>query len=403
LLEKLQYLTRSRLAVLGVLIVLLAWVGYRVFGSHSSQAGFADSSVLAKETTLPSVSVIEPIRKAAVQSVTLPATVDAFEKATLYAKVSGYLQSIRVDKGDRVRQGQELARIAVPEMENEYVEAKAAVQEAQAAADRAQSNAELKTLTLQRLQGVRQDQPDVISQQEVDVARAEAEVAEGDLKIAKAKLEMAKARRDKLETLLKYTTIRAPYAGIITDRFVDPGALIQTATNSTASVAPVVSIATIDTVRAYVHVPEPDVPLVKTKQAGQLRLDALPGRVFRGSITRSTVVLDPQTRTMKIEIDLRNPDDLIRPGMFGNATLEFSVQPNAIFLPTEALHKDPEGSNYVFTVTERKLQKVVVQTSMDDGKLVRVTGLSGHESVVLYGAEILQVGALVNSVPAEAR
>ncbi len=403
MLKKQQFLTKSRLAVLGVLIVLLVWMGYRVFDAHSSSAGFTDSSVLAKETTLPSVSVIEPIRKAAVQSVTLPATVDAFEKAALYAKVSGYLQSISVDKGDRVRQGQELARIAVPEMENEYAEAEAAVQEAQAAADRAQSNAELKTLTHQRLQGVRQEQPDVISQQEVDVARAEAEVAQGDLKLSQAKLEMARARRDKLETLRQYTTIRAPYAGIITDRFVDRGALIQAATNSTGSVAPIVSIAKIDTVRVYVNVPEPDVPQVKNKQAAQIRLDALPGRVFRGSITRSTVVLDPQTRTMKIEIDLRNPDDLIRPGMFGNATLEFSVQPEAVFLPTEVVHKDPESNNYVFTVTERKLQKVVVQTSMDDGKLVRVTGLNGHESVVLYGAEALQVGALVNSVPAEAR
>lgn len=188
---------------------------------HSAEASVA-------EERIPVVTVVQATHRPAVRSATLAASVEAFEMATLYAKVAGYLKWIKVDKGDAVRKGDILALIEVPEMEKEYQSAQARVLEAQAAYDRALADAALKELTLKRLAQVRDSQPNVIPQQEVDVARAALEVAQADANLAKARLELARSEVDKLKTLMEYAAIKSPYDGVVTERFVDPGALIQT-------------------------------------------------------------------------------------------------------------------------------------------------------------------------------
>ena len=396
--QSFRLVLKPRWAVPAVLLaVLMVWGARR---AYCHLHGMADSAAHPAATTPPPavvVTVVQPIQKPAVRAVTLPASVEAFEKATLYAKVAGYLQWIKVDKGDRVKRGQVLALIAVPEMETDHQRAKAAVLEAQAAHERAQADAALKELTFRRLESIRKSQPEVISQQEVDVARAAYQVAQADVKLASQKIALAHLDVERIEVLMEYARIKSPYDGVVTERFVDPGAMIQSATSSTGNVAPLVAVAGMDTLRVYVHVPEPDVSRVRRGDPARVRLDALPGGEFSGRIARFTGALDPQTRTMKTEIDLPNPSHAIRPGMYGTATLELGREAGAWFLPPESVRKDAEGKKFVFSAVRGRLGKVPVETGLDDGKLVQVKGLRGGEAVVLTGAENLQEGMAVKT------
>src|SRR5260370_26384726 len=177
--------------------------------------------------TVAMVMVVEPVAKPAVLSMTLPASVEGLEQATLYAKVSGYVQWIRVDKGDYVRKGDVLALLEVPEVDKQYQSALASFQQAQAEEERAQAETALKQVTYKRLGDVRQSKPDVLPQQEVDAARAAYEGAQSDAKLAKAKVELARAEIGSFQTLGRFAKITAHYGGVSTARVLDPGALIQ--------------------------------------------------------------------------------------------------------------------------------------------------------------------------------
>lgn len=383
-----------------VVTVFLLWGARRIYCHFHGMSEPVSNPVAAAADRLPVVTVVQPIRRAAVRSITLPASVEAFEKATLYAKVAGYLEWIKVDKGDWVSRGQVLAFIEVPEMAKEHQGAQIAVREAQAALERARADAALKALTYKRLAGVRESQPEVIPQQEVDVARAAYEVAQGEVELAKAKLERARAEVERLEVLVEYAQIKSPYDGVVTERFVDPGAMIQKGTNSTGNVAPIVTVMNIEKVRVYVHVPEPDTPYVDRGDPVLVTFDALAGREFRSRVTRFATALDPQTRTMKTEIDLNNPGHLIRPGMYGNVALKLAEEEEALFLPAQSIRQDAAARKFVYLLVADRIRKAFVETGLDDGRLVQVRGLRGDETVVLTGVENLREGLAVKTVAA---
>ncbi len=388
----------------GGLIVLgtfLVWGGrhaYCHFYGHMAESGLRQPADASEPERV--VAVVSPLHRSAALLLTLPATVEAFEKATLYAKVSGYLQSIKVDKGDRVAKGEVLAIIEVPELEMEFESAQAAVQEAQASYERAKADAALKELTFKRLASARDSQPGAVSLQELDVARAAFEVAQRDISLTKAKLDVARSQAARLEVLTEYAKVKSPYDGIVTERFVDPGNLIQSAETSKNQSAAIVTVVDMDKVRVYVDVPEPSVSKVSRGRPVVVRLDALPGEVFTATITRFSTALDPQTRTMKAEIDLPNRGLKIRPGMFGSATLKLGEEADALFLPSASVRVDSSGKKYVFAVADGRVRKIPVETGLDDGKLVEVRGLRGNESVVLSSAERLEEGLAVKAVKA---
>lgn len=379
-----------------VTIVLLS-LGVSACGhSEGPKAGASPSAAPMEQ--LPLVTVVQPVTKPAVLSITLPASVEALEQATLYAKVSGYVQWIKVDKGDRVKKGAVLAQLEVPEVDKQYQSALAAVQQAEAEEERAQAESTLNQLTYKRLADVRQLKPDVLPQQEVDAARAGYEVAQGDAKLAAAKVALARAEVGRLEAMRQFAKITAPYDGVITARFVDPGALIQQGSGSAGS--PVVTIASMDTVRVYVSIPEADVSYIDRGKPAMVLLDALPGRGFPGKIARFASALDPQTRTMKTEIDLANPGHRILPGMYGTAELKLAAESQALFVPNPSIRRDSEGRPFVFVVEQRRLRKVLVQTGLDDGSMIQVKGLRGDEILVLSGTTNLEEGMAVRTVKA---
>jgi RND family efflux transporter MFP subunit len=318
------------------------------------------------------VQVTKPTRRDLTYQVTLPGNISPLYQTTLYAKVSGYLKWIGPDKGDAVKKDQVLAIIDAPEVEEQY--------------HQALSDYHIKKLTFDRLAKVWKESPDVIAKQDVDVAEATSQGA-------KHLVEQRAALRD-------YTKVRAPYAGIITARFADPGALIQIATASSAGAIPLFTIMDLDTVRVYANVPQDDSPwVIPGKTKATVDVKGLEGRAFTGTVTRSTLALDPSTRSLLVEIDLPNPDHALRPGTFVELSLGLREIPDALVLPPQAVISGPKGKS-VFIIEGGRAKSAPVQTGISDGRWMQITsGLSGDEDVVVVGKGKLLEGSPVTPAP----
>jgi RND family efflux transporter MFP subunit len=249
--------------------------------------------------------------------------------------------------------------------------------------EQAKSDYTIKKLTFERLFHVWQKNPDVIAKQDVDVAEAAALGARHVL--------------EQRAAMLDYTKVRAPFAGVITARFVDPGAMIQVATNSETQASPLFTIMDVAKVRVYFNVPQEEAGLAKPGRAVQVRLRQYPDRTFTGTLTRTTGVLDAATRTMLAEADLPNPEHLLQPGSFAEVEVTLQQHPNAVVIPPAALLTEEQGKA-VFIVEDGRARKVPVHTGLDDGIGIEVTdGLQGTEHVVVVGQNHLQEGTSVTT------
>lgn len=355
----------------------------------------------AADTEKVPVGFVTVERKDLTRTITLPGTLVAFSEATLYGKVAGYVNSIRVDKGDSVRRGQTLAVLEVPEMVKEIDQAQAAYQEALANLNQARAEADLQSVTYKRYNEVHAKDPDAVSNQELDQYHSKYEVALANVKLKQARVATAAANRDRLIALHQYATITAPFSGVITARFVDTGALIQSAASSMQGQA-IVTLQDLDTVRVYVSVPEIDVPSIHKGAPAAIRTAAYPGKAFNASVTRFAEALDPATRTMKTEIDVRNPLHLLRPGMFADVKLETAKVRDALIVPDYALVV--EGSRtMVWVARDGAAHRVEVEAGVDDGTQTEIrSGLKEGEQVVVAGRDSLAEGKPVEASPVKA-
>lgn len=357
------------------------------------------------------VEVITPSVRTLARQIELPARIEAFQQSTIYSRISGYLSRIAVDIGDRVSEGQLLAKIDVPELVDEYreLEARLAAKRAQrqgatAELEGARAESGLQEVTFRRVESVRDQEPEVMAQQAVDEARAKHESARAAVRMAESKIEQidkdhqaVEASLERLKTLIGFADVRAPFAGVVTERFVDPGLLLQTGTSSRA-VQRIVTVADMDRVRVFLDVPESAVPHVQVGDPVSLTVDAMPGRRFEGNVTRFARVLDPTTRTMKTEIVMPNPDWVLRPGMFGRAVLSLDESSGTVSIPAEALRVDGD-SDFVYSVVDGRIKRIDVETKIGDGVLVEVTsGLVGNESIVVASKGPIADGSPANAI-----
>ena len=297
---------------------------------------------------------------AAPESVVVLATVDAFWSADQYAKTAGYVSDVKHDIGDRVKKGEVLAILHVPELEKNLVQAKAGVaarQQMRKAADAAVAQAqEALAVSKSQLEGYQADlylaqvtlkrQEELSSgkaatPQQLDDARAKAKVSQANLSVGEAKvssaqadvqaaeanrdvadaqIEVADAQVQEVEALLEYTRIVAPFDGVITRRQVNPGDLVQGATTSRTT--PLFTVQQLDTVRVFCDVPESEAAGVIAGAEADVKLFGLAGHVVRGKVTRLANAIDPSSRTMRTEIDLPNPAGVLRPGMYAQVTIK---------------------------------------------------------------------------------
>jgi len=309
------------------------------------------------------VSVSKPDRRDITDRITVPGTVTPYEQVTLYAKVTGYLESIKVDIGDRVRRGDVLAEIDVPEMAASIEEKRAAVvrseaqvQQAKASISQYQAELEFRRASHKRLSAIRERDADVLPQQQVDqalaglgVAESKLKTAQADVKVAEAAVASASAALATMNRMADYTRIVAPMNGVVTERFVDPGALVQAASSSRTQVAPLVSLARVDRVRVIVDVPEPSTPFVQRGTTASIVSAGLPAQGVSARVARTGTVLNPGTRTMRVELDIDNRDLRLRPGMTASVTLDFREQSDATTVPISAIQASG-GEQAIFLV-----------------------------------------------------
>jgi len=325
----------------------------------------APKETLSKQAPPVSVRLVTAKKGEATRSITLPGNVLAYQQATLYAKVAGYVKTVAVDKGDNVKEGASLADIEVPEL----------------IADRSKYEAELKVAQLdyERTSTAQKKAPDLVVPLTLDTARS--------------KVDVAKANLDRTETLLGFAKITAPFSGIITRRMVDPGAFIPAATSgSAAQNAALFTLMDFSKVRVQTAVPEPEVPYIKNGLGAKISVEELPGHIFDGTITRFSHALDESTKTMLAEIELPNDKSELRPGMYASVRIIVERKPNALVIPSDALLVEKVRSS-VFTVADNKAKRLTVKTGFNDAGTVEILeGLSENQQVILLGKQTLADG-----------
>ncbi len=338
-----------------------------------------------QDVMTPTVTVVRPHRADMVRAITLPGDLVGYYQADLYGKVSGYLKSISVDKGDAVKAGQVLAEIEVPELQQKL--------------RRARANLEVKKRTFDRLQNVWNSDKRLVAREDVDIAEGQFEEAQAEV--------------EELEALVSYTRIVAPFDGVVTGRFVDPGALIQASGSqsgsaqgatgpSKAGASPVVSVADLSKLRVYIYLPEDETSLIRVGMPATLTLREFPGRQFTGTVTRFSKALDLSTRTMLTEVDLDNPKGELYPGMYADVSLELARHPDVLQVPVTAVETE-KGKNFVYVVKGNRLTHVAVSTGLATPNHVEVTaGLTGSESIVKNFSPALRDGEKVQPLMQQA-
>ena len=302
--------------------------------------------------------------------ITLPGTLKANQQATLYAKVAGYLANVAVDKGDTVKAGQLLGELEVPEL--------------LADAKKYEADVKVAEIDLTRLVDAQKKAPDLILPQALDKARAAASVALANL--------------ERTNTLLHFAKITAPFAGMITGRFVDNGAFVPSATSgSAAQNAAIFTLMDYTTVRAQVAVPEVEVSFIRPGLPVKLTLEALPGKTFDATVSRSNGALEEATRTMLIEADVPNADGALRPGMYANVRIAVEKHTGVITVPVEALAMEKTNA-FVFKVADGKAKKTAVKLGFNDGANAEILeGLADGEGVILVGKATINDGQAVKA------
>jgi RND family efflux transporter MFP subunit len=336
-------------------------------------------------------------RFAIVTKTVLTAEFQPFQEVDVMAKVAGYLRTIRVDLGDRVREGQVLAELEVPEMTDEISKAAAVVEqggaEAGAARDelqRAESSHQIAHVSHTRLLEASKREPGLIPQQELDEVRSKDLIAEAQLASARSKVRVeeqrtnvARAEVARLRTMRNYVTITAPFSGTVTRRYANVGSMIQAGIASQSQAMPVVRLSQISTLRLSLPVPEPLVPSVRVGQTVEVRVRSM-DRNFDGRIARLGSRLDTQTRTMQAEVDVANPSGLLLPGMYAEVALE-SQQQGVLAVPIEALERVGSSAR-VYAIDKSEMIRVTpVQLGAEDANRAQVLSGLAEDDLVVTG------------------
>ena len=343
----------------------------------SRHAG-ATASERHDEGALPVAGVAPVTRQDLFTEVTYAAEFRPYVEAELNAKVSGYLSRMNVDFGDKVRAGQLLATIEVPELQAQFVNAQAVEQKAEADYTNA-------SLIYARLHTVNQSHPNLVAQQDLDTAEANAHATAAAIAAAKAEVE-------KYQTLVSYTNITAPFDGIVTRRYVDPGQLIQA---GTASGRPLVRVS--DNYRLRLDFPV-SVDNVKDVQLGDpvtVRVESLNNKALKGDIARFTQDVDDTTRTMITEIEVPNPDLELKPGMYATVVLKVAKRPGTLAVPIEAV-SGGKTPMVLLVNRDHQIEERAVKLGLETPNFYEVVaGLQEGDQVIVGNRAAYQVGQTV--------
>ena len=368
---------RFFLILIGVVVVLgigvAVWKG--IFGGEKAA------------TAAVSQSKVVPVVKASREDLQTDATLQAefvpYQDIAVHAKVSGYVNMIRVDIGDRVKQGDLLATLEIPELQDNINKAKATVSATEQEIGKAQADFDNQHQIDQRLTDVAKAHPNMVAQQDLDTAKSKEVAAQGALGAAQQHRDEAQAELGRLNTLAAYEKITAPFDGIITQRFADVGSLIQAGTSSNTQALPLVQLAQDDLLRLRFPVPEAQTPLIENGKKVEVTVAAL-NRSFVGTVTRYAWLINRSTRTMTTEVDVENPHGVIKAGMYAYVKLPLQVANQALAVPLQALTVGDDPTVFVLT-KEDKLQERKVKVGLRTAYKAQILGGLEEGDVVVVG------------------
>lgn len=372
------------IALLVAVVLLIAVI---VFGILSRAADEHQLEHRTAESAIPTVTVIHASVTRLAPEISLPGNTQAFVDTPIYSRTDGYLKKWFFDIGAHVKKGQLMAIIETPELDQQ-------LQVAEAQLKSSQANLNLANITSERYQNLLKSNS--VSKQETDQAISDAAAKQAALEAS-----MAGVRR--LQQLQSFERVYAPFDGIVTVRNTDTGALIQAGAGSGAigngssgGGRELFHLASIDTLRIFVPVPESYAGAIQVGSHASLTLDEFPGRSFDGIIARNSNAIDPATRTLNVEVDLPNPRGLLLPGAYVFVHFKIPDHGETLTIPSNTLLFRSEGLR-VGVVRDGRVQLVPITISHDGGAMVEISsGLSGQDDIVVDPSDSLASGQQVH-------
>lgn len=375
-------------------------------------AGCASSQRVSAESGsdgLRTVGVVKVERADLKRQFQTAAEFRAYQEISMYAKVAGYVKEIHVDIGDRVKKGEILAVLEIPELSADLEHAQASLarseeelRRAQGELDLAISAHEVARLQHERLATVAKTQPGLVAQQEIDASlgadqqtAAQVAAAQAGLEAAKEELNAEKATLRKEQSLMAYASIVAPFNGVVTHRFADTGAMVAAGTSSEKQALPVVQLAQNDLLRLDIPVPESVVGAIRVGMPVAVSVASLK-KNYDGKIVRFARQLDTATRTMMTEIDVPNPQLELIPGMYATATITLETKPGVLCVPIQAISKSGDQERVLRVNTQNEIEEQTVQLGLEEPSRAEViSGLKEGDRVIVGGHGELRSGEKV--------
>ena len=355
-----------------VVLILAAGIGVAIYyGIRSRVQAAATLEQVTHADAVPFVSVIHPTPGAASTELALPGSTQAFISTPIFARTNGYLKAWYADIGAHVKQGELLAVIETPELDQQ-------LQQSQADLKNAQANLEISAATNKRYQ-------DLVASN--SVSREEADTTAADLRSKQAMVDSGEANVRRLQQLQDYEKIYAPFDGVITVRNIDIGDLVQS-----SDTRELFHLASIDRLRIYVSVPEVYAPLVSDGEKVPLTVDSFPGETFTGTVARNSDSIDPTTRTLNVEVDVDNPTGKLLPGAYVFAHFKFPSTAGSVTVPSTTLLFRSEGPR-VGVVRDGQARLVPITIGHDYGTSLEIlSGLSAADNVIVDPSDSLADG-----------
>jgi RND family efflux transporter MFP subunit len=357
-------------------------------GRRQAEATLAETT---RDDAVPTVTVVHPQPRAPDQELVLPGNTVAYTSAPIYARTSGYLKAWYFDIGARVKQGDLLAQIETPELDQQLRQAREQLAQTQAALAQALASMELARVTTGRSSALARQ--GWTSQQQGDQDRLTYAGSVAAVNVARANLQAQQAQVARMEELTGFERVVAPFDGVITGRNTDIGHLINAGAGGTA--AELFTLAAIDKLRIYVSVPEMDVIAVRIGETTNIVLNEFPGETFRGTVVRTDHAIDPQSRTLLVEVDVDNADGRLMSGAYAFVHFGLPAVAHSVTIPSDTLLFRAEGLR-VGVVRDGRAELVPIRIGRDYGDKVEVvSGLTPDEVVIVNPSDSLVSGTAV--------
>ena len=378
--------------VAGLAVVLAVGFGVAFAARHRTEATAERAAGDARDAR--DVVDVVAVRSAGGQyPLSLPGQTAGWYESTIYARVDGYVGTWSADIGDRVRQGQVLATIDTPELDQQLNAAKAKADASDAQVAVAQSNESIAKLTCDRW---RDSPKGVVSEQEREEKQATYTAAVAHLAEARAQAQLDRADVGRYQAMKGFQNVTAPYDGVITSRHIDIGDLVTL--GSSASTSPLYGVAQSNVMRVFVDVPQKAAADMTVGLPAHATSDSFPGRLFSGRVARSAMSIDPQTRTERVEVDVPNADLTLVPGMYVQVTFELN-QHGLLQVPAAALLYRPDGLHVAVVRADGRVQIPLVTVAKDDGDVIELAGgVNPGDRVALNISSAITPGQQVTAV-----